>query len=126
MNIKQTIPDRPAMVNVDRDALEQIFLNLIDNAIKYAAEGKEIEFKLTPFPSFYEMRIMDRGPGVPLKQRKKIFEKFHRVDDSLTAQQAGSGLGLSIAKRLLNDMGGDIKYEPREDGGSCFVIKLPI
>jgi signal transduction histidine kinase len=68
---------------------------------------------------------MDRGPGVASAHRSKIFEKFHRVDDSLTTAKTGSGLGLSIARRLLRDLGGDLRFESRPGGGSCFVVLMP-
>jgi signal transduction histidine kinase len=67
---------------------------------------------------------MDRGPGVPPAHCSRIFEKFHRVDDSLTAKQPGSGLGLSIARGLMRGLGGDLLYEPREGGGSCFIALI--
>jgi signal transduction histidine kinase len=68
---------------------------------------------------------MDRGPGVPAEHREKIFEKFHRVDDTLTAEQGGAGLGLSIARQLARGLGGELRYEPREGGGAKFRLELP-
>ena len=69
---------------------------------------------------------MDRGPGVPQSHEATIFEKFHRVHDSLTAGHPGSGLGLALARMILRDLGGDLLYEPREGGGSCFVARIPL
>jgi signal transduction histidine kinase len=125
MNLVLRLPQDGIRVAADRDALEQALLNLIDNAIKYAAGGAELECSVAAAGDAGRIRVMDRGPGVPAAHRSRIFEKFHRVDESLTAQQAGSGLGLSIARSLLLGMGGDLLYEPREGGGSCFVILLP-
>ncbi len=122
--IKQ-IPDSTNKVQTDRDTLEQVLLNLIDNAIKYAAEGKELTVSLESSAEACCIKVQDRGPGVPNPHRRKIFNKFHRVDDSLTARQPGSGLGLSIARRLLRDIGGDLLFEPRSGGGSCFVVLIP-
>ena len=113
------------IIRTDRDALEQVMLNLLDNAVKYTAGGGEIVIALGAQTEAYTIRVMDRGPGIPQTHRVNIFKKFHRVDDSLTAQQPGSGLGLSIAKRLMRDMDGDLLYEPRDGGGSCFVVILP-
>jgi len=62
---------------------------------------------------------------VPSAHRDSIFKKFHRVDDSLTAGKPGSGLGLSISRRLLRDLGGDLQYRLREGGGSCFIVLIP-
>lgn len=123
--VKDLIPHEEIIVRADRDAVGQVMLNLMDNAIKYAADGKELVIALKVLDGCCELRVMDRGPGVPLSHRAGIFEKFHRVDDSLTSRQPGSGLGLSIARRLLRDLDGDLVYEPREGGGSCFVAVVP-
>ena len=72
-----------------------------------------------------EVRVADRGPGVPAEHRHRIFEKFHRVDDTLTAEKGGAGLGLGIARQLARGLGGDLVYEPRVGGGAEFVLKLP-
>lgn len=118
-------PETPCVVWVDRDALEQVVLNLVDNAIKYAAGGGELRLWLEPAGGACRLWVMDRGPGVPAAHRARIFEKFHRVDDSLTASRPGSGLGLTIARALLRDLGGDLTYQPRVEGGSCFIVAVP-
>ncbi len=120
------IPDESITVKTDRDAMEQVILNVMDNAIKYASTGGEISLFSKAGERAVEIRIEDRGPGVPEKDRNKIFEKFHRVDTSLTATKQGSGLGLSIARRILEDMGGSLSYAPRQGGGSCFTVKVPM
>jgi len=63
---------------------------------------------------------------VPADEQEKIFEMFHRVDDSITARLPGAGLGLSIARRLLRDQEGDLYYEPNPTGGASFVASLPL
>jgi len=123
--LKEDIPDENIIVETDRDALEQVMLNLVDNAIKYASEGKELTIALKVRKEYYELQFADRGPGVPSVHRDNIFKKFHRVDDSLTAKKPGSGLGLSISRRLLRDLDGDLLYRPREGGGSCFIVLIP-
>lgn len=126
LQLKDQIPEDQAVAQVDRDAIEQVVLNILDNAIKYAADGGEIAVAGKRTNGWYELSIKDRGPGIPAAHREKIFEKFHRVDDSLTARQPGAGLGLSIARRILGDLGGDLSYEQRKGGGSCFVMRIPI
>ncbi len=111
-------------VNSDRDALEQVFLNLLDNALKYAGEGRFIEFVLEKEDDGIVFKLCDDGPGIPEGQRDLIFKKFHRVDNSLTSKQAGSGLGLSIAKQILQDLGGDLLYEAIPGNGSCFIARI--
>jgi len=114
------------LVRVDRDALEQTFLNILDNAIKYAADGGSLEIALSVNGYMCEIRFLDRGPGIPGSHRDKIFEKFQRVDDSLTTGKAGTGLGLTIGRHMMKDLGGNLVFEPRESGGSCFVVSIPL
>jgi signal transduction histidine kinase len=125
LELKIDVPDNAIVVRTDRDAIEQVVLNLMDNALKYAAEGKDLLIRLEVCNGFCELQLMDRGPGVPSTHRAKIFEKFQRMDDSLTTRKPGSGLGLSIARRLMRDLGGDLIYRPRKEGGSCFVVLIP-
>jgi signal transduction histidine kinase len=114
----------------DRDAVEQIVLNLLDNACKYAAEGGEVALRLSAEGTLaggaVRLTVADRGPGVPEAQRERIFEKFHRVDERLTAEKAGAGLGLSIARQLARGLGGDLRCEAAPEGGALFVLTLPL
>jgi signal transduction histidine kinase len=111
-------------VRTDQDAVEQVVLNLIDNALKYAGDGEFIKFVLERQDAFILLKICDDGPGVPGAQREKIFEKFHRMDNSLTSQQPGSGLGFSIARQILRDLGGDLLLEPLPENGACFTARI--
>ena len=123
--LKEDIPDENIIVETDRDALEQVVLNIMDNAIKYAPEGKDLKIALKVRTEYCEVQFTDKGPGVPTAHRDKIFKKFHLVDDSMTTRKPGSGLGLSISRRLLRDLGGDLYYRPGEGGGSCFIVLIP-
>ncbi|MBU4198667.1 MAG: HAMP domain-containing histidine kinase [Verrucomicrobia bacterium] len=125
LTVHAKLPEEPLWMPFDRDALEQVLLNLVDNVVKYANEGGELQITLERKPGHCRLAVMDRGPGISPSHRTRIFDKFYRVDDSLTARQPGSGLGLSIARRLLRDLGGDLTFEPRAGGGSCFVACLP-
>jgi two-component system phosphate regulon sensor histidine kinase PhoR len=126
LTLQRQLPASPVMVKTDRDALEQILLNLIDNACKYAGEGGELTVVVTPRPTgSAEVRVADRGPGVPAEHRERIFEKFHRVDDALTAEKTGAGLGLSIARQLARGLGGELSFKPREGRGAEFILELP-
>ena len=73
-----------------------------------------------------EIKVLDRGEGIPRGSEEKIFEKFYRAHDSLSSGVQGSGLGLTIARQIARAHGGDVAYEPREGGGSCFILRLPI
>lgn len=126
IELKLQLPDENITVSIDRDSLIQVIQNLLSNAVKYAADGKEITISVINKENTAEIKIMDRGKGVPVSSRKKLFRKFYRGDDSLTAETRGSGLGLSIARGLMRDQGGDLTYAPREGGGSVFRVSLDI
>ena len=126
LELKRELPVAPVLVITDRDAIEQIVLNLLDNACKYAASGREVLVVLGPRAGGgAELHVCDRGPGVPVSHRDLIFEKFHRVDDTLTAEKGGAGLGLSIARQLARGLGGDLRFVARNGGGAEFVLELP-
>jgi signal transduction histidine kinase len=125
MSLAWSLPEAPVFVHADRDALEHVCLNVVDNAIKYAADGGSLEVTLSVNGSMCEIRFQDRGPGIPESYREKIFKKFQRVDDSLTAGKVGTGLGLTIARHMMRDIGGNLTYEPRNEKGSCFVVSVP-
>lgn len=126
MRLIRKLPESPLRLKTDRDALEQILLNLIENACKYAASGGELEVSVSAYEEGgAEVRVGDRGPGVPAAERERIFEKFHRVDESLTAEKSGTGLGLSIARQLARGLGGELRCEARPGGGAVFVLTLP-
>ncbi len=114
------------LLQSDRDAIEQIFLNLLDNALKYAAAGKKILIRLYEADQALHLSVRDFGPGIPPSHRKRIFQSFHRVDDSLTSGTQGAGLGLSIARQLAMGLGGTLTYSPASGGGSCFELILPL
>ena len=113
----------------DRDALAQVVLNLLSNAEKYG--GHEILVRVRwgkaagPFGSGC-VDVLDRGPGIPPKKLDAIFQPFHRLDDSLASGVSGSGLGLTLARRIARDNGGDVTYSPRAGGGSCFTLTVPL
>ncbi len=123
------LPDASITVCADADALSQIIVNLLSNAEKYSTGKKEITLQLaqkqSPLPHA-EIKVLDRGSGVPRGSEEKVFEKFYRAHDSLSSGIQGSGLGLTIARQIARAHGGDIAYESREGGGSCFVLRLPI
>ncbi len=120
------LPAGALPVTTERDALEQIVLNLLDNACKYAAAGGEVTVTARALAGGgCEIRVADRGPGVPAGQRERIFEQFHRVDDALTAEKSGAGLGLSIARELARGLGGGLRCADRDGGGAEFILQLP-
>ena len=127
-NIKVEWSDesRNGLAKLDLDALEQILLNLLDNLVKYASDGKFAGFRLFRDKNNITLEVADHGPGIPAEQREKIFETFHRVDDALTSNKPGCGIGLSIAQKLVEDMQGTIACEPNHPNGTCFRIEFPL
>jgi signal transduction histidine kinase len=126
MSLKSTIPDHPVSVRADRDALDQTFLNIVDNAVKYACDGGALEIVVEAKGAMCEIGFLDEGPGIPAAYRSRIFDKFQQVDDSLTAARVGTGLGLTIARHMIENLGGQVSYEPRDGSGSCFIVRVPL
>jgi signal transduction histidine kinase len=120
------LPEKAVPVRADRDAVSQVIVNLLSNAEKYSNGGREIRLELSPRAGFAELRVLDRGPGVPRGCEDKIFEKFYRVNDSLTNAAPGSGLGLTLARQIARAHSGDVIYELRDGGGSSFTLRLPL
>jgi signal transduction histidine kinase len=123
------LPDAPILVNGDRDALAQVIVNLLSNAEKYSDSRKEIALRVErhdrPLP-YAEVKICDRGIGVPEGCAEKIFEQFYRAHDSLSSGIQGSGLGLTLARQIARAHAGDVCYQPQEGGGSCFLLRIPL
>jgi len=114
-----------ASAKLDPDALEQVLLNLLDNLVKYAAEGKHAGVHVSADTNGVCLEVTDRGPGIPSGHLERIFDTFHRVDDSLTANKPGCGIGLGIARKLVEDMGGNIVCKANHPQGANFRITFP-
>ncbi len=125
LQLTVTPPAEGAVVRCDPDSLDQMVLNLVDNAVKYAAAGGAVELRVEPVEGGWALVVADRGPGVPATHRERIFERFHRVEEALTAKVQGAGLGLTIARRLARDQRGNLVCRAREGGGTEFVLTLP-
>jgi len=112
----------------DRDALSQIILNLISNAEKYGGNDVLVRVRRqeTAAGALGCVDVLDRGPGIPARQVKTVFEPFQRLDDSLSSGIPGSGLGLTLARRMARAHGGDVTYSARAGGGSCFTLTVPL
>ena len=121
-NIESNLP----AVLVDRDAISQVVLNLLDNAVKYSREIKEISIEVKTNDSNLTIEITDRGMGIPRAEQKKIFEKFYRVSNGLVHDVKGSGLGLSLVKHIIEAHKGKILLESEVGKGSRFTIRLPL
>lgn len=116
-----------SLVNIDRKRVDQIFKNIIGNAIKYGSEGETmIKVKLYGDNGHIYIDIKDNGPGIPQDKLPFIFDRFYRVDYARTKDLMSTGLGLSISKELVEAHNGSITVESIEKLGTCFTICLPV
>ncbi|MCU4155046.1 sensor histidine kinase [Carboxylicivirga sp. A043] len=111
----------------DQQAITESLINLVDNAMKYSADVKEIRLSTGTKGQYQYIEVADKGLGISAKEQKHIFEKFYRVTKGALAHHAkGSGLGLSIVMHIIKGHNGKIELESTEGNGSCFRILLPI
>jgi len=113
----------PFVVQGDEDLLKSLVTEMIGNAIKYSPRESSISVRVLDHADFVSLHFIDKGPGVPESDREKIFERFYRVPNKAVETQ-GSGLGLSIAKKIAEIHGGKITYNNNPLGGSHFAIEI--
>ena len=118
------MPENLALINVDAVLLQQVMVNLLDNADKYSDSGLPIDISVGAMSLGLYITIADRGPGIPAGLQQKIFEKFFRINEE--SAQSGVGLGLSICRAIIEAHGGEIQATNRSGGGALFQIYLPI
>jgi signal transduction histidine kinase len=120
-------PDEEMLVHVDPDAIVEALLNLLQNAIRYTPTPREIRLHLRTKGKLVGFGVEDNGPGIPLSERMRIFEKFYRSNPLLTSPSTeGSGLGLAIVRVIARDQGGSVELATEVGKGSCFTIWLPV
>jgi signal transduction histidine kinase len=117
---------RPVRVEADPDRLAQVFVNLIDNALRHTSGGGRIRIELDARDSDAVLRVRDTGEGIPYRDLPHIFERFYVVDRSRTRGSGGAGLGLAIVKGIVDAHGGAISAESMLGRGTSFTIRLPI
>lgn len=118
--------DESVYVSMYRNHLEQVLVILMDNAVKYSADRKEVHLSVSTSLNEVELAVQDFGVGMTNEEAEKIFERFYRVDKARSRNQGGNGLGLSIARELIQGYGGKIWVESVLNYGSIFRIVLPI
>ncbi len=124
------VPVTLPLVNADENRLQQIFINLVGNAVKFTDRGyvriTARSLGREQSPSMVEVTVEDTGIGIPSKKMKEIFRSFEQVDASISREYGGTGLGLSITKKLIELHGGDIRVESVQGKGSRFIFTLPV
>jgi len=113
-------------VSADREAIHQVFSNLLDNAIKYAASSRRLVLGARPVDRGLEFYVRDFGPGISSEHLPRLFERFYRVDKARSRESGGTGLGLAIAKHIVLAHGGSIRAESELNHGSVFLFSLPL
>jgi two-component system phosphate regulon sensor histidine kinase PhoR len=120
--IENSVP--AGQVNADREAIHQIFSNLIENALKYAASGKKVILGARAAANGVEFYVRDFGPGISSEHLHRLFERFYRVDKARSRESGGTGLGLAIAKHIVLAHEGTIRAESELNHGSTFLFTL--
>ncbi|MFH2059297.1 MAG: ATP-binding protein [Pseudomonadota bacterium] len=111
---------------IDLERMEQVLVNLLDNAIKFSAIGAHITVGVKTCDQDVEVSITDQGPGIPRENIETIFKKFYTASNGSTQNHQGAGMGLAIAKAIVTAHKGTLSVESREGGSSTFFIRLPI
>ena len=126
LKLAYTPPTEPLpMINLDESKTREVVMNFIDNAIYYTKSGS-VQVKLSRQGDRAELRVEDTGIGVPRAARTQLFSKFFRAPNAQAMRPDGTGLGLFLAKRVVEDQGGTIIFESVEDKGSCFGFSMPL
>jgi PAS domain S-box-containing protein len=120
-------PTKLPPVAADAQQLRQVFVNLVENAIKYSPDGGPVTVKVEELERALRFSVTDHGLGIPAGERRRIFEKFYRLDPNMTKGIGGTGLGLYICRELVRRLGGRIWVESNNNGnGSAFKVEIPI
>jgi signal transduction histidine kinase len=109
----------------DRNRLQQVLVNLLDNAVKYSPDGGRIGAKVESTPDAVLISVADEGLGIPAAEQQRVFEKFYRLDTDVSRAGGGTGLGLYITRELVRRMGGTVSLKSEPGVGSTFTVELP-
>ena len=125
--IHVNLPEPTPTVEGDTHRLDQVFFNLIENALKYGtADQPEIGFRARPNGEWVDVTVSDNGPGIPAADLPHVFERFYRVRKDRSRAVGGTGLGLSIVKHVVQAHGGQVTVESQPGRGTVFLVRLPV
>ncbi|GGB89380.1 sodium:solute symporter [Marinobacterium zhoushanense] len=134
VELELKLPAQPCWIVADPDRLQQVLINLLGNANKFAAHDQpRVLLTLTPYKRSYRLAVEDNGPGIAEAERERVFEKFHQIEQAREQQHRtpashprGTGLGLPISRGIINHLGGRLWADRGEQwGGACFILELP-
>ncbi len=126
LTISASLPEKLPLASIDSHRIKQVLHNLLENAVAHTSRGDSITVKAWQQDNQLKISVVDTGEGIPAEDLPNIFERFYRVDKSRTRTTGGSGLGLTIAKRLVEAHGGKIESESEPGKGSTFTLTLPV
>ena len=115
----------PLMANANRDQVEQVLINLLDNAIKYTPQGGKVDIRAEESGDLLTVHVSDTGIGIMSQDLPRVFERFYRVDKARSRQSGGTGLGLSIVKHIVETHGGSVTVHSEYGRGTTFLFTLP-
>jgi len=118
-------PDAFPTVAADPERVEEVLSNLVDNAIKYSPDGGTITVEGRVTPSMVEVRVTDEGPGIPLGEQARLFQRFYRLQGDPNRRTTGVGLGLYLVKAIVEAHDGHVWVESERGQGATFVVSLP-
>jgi signal transduction histidine kinase len=113
-------------VDADERRMAQVVDNLLSNAIKYTLPGGDVRLHLERGTKGVRLTVTDTGIGIPLADQAQVFDPFFRAGNVSGSASPGTGLGLSVTRRLVEALGGTVEFDTVEDRGSCFTVDLPL
>jgi signal transduction histidine kinase len=125
INLRLEMPENLPLIKADRRSMEEIFTNLVSNAINYSPDGGEVTVAAISHGDYLEVLVRDQGIGIEVEEIPKIFDKFYRVKNPKTRQVIGTGLGLALVKGLIEAHRGTVDVESTIGTGTTFRVKLP-
>ncbi|HNB37610.1 MAG TPA: ATP-binding protein, partial [Anaerolineales bacterium] len=115
---------QPIFVSGDSNGLQQVFTNLVNNAVKFSNTGSQVEVQATPYEDETRIDIIDFGLGIPPEAMPHLFDRFYRANNATMAEIPGSGLGLYIVKSIIGELGGTISVKSKVNEGTVFTVRL--
>ena len=124
--VDSQLPTDLPPVDADRERVHQVLFNLVDNAVRFTPAGGAVTVSAHAFNGSVEIRVADTGVGIPPEHLPRLFERFYRADPSRSREDGGTGIGLAIARSVVEAHGGHIKAESELGAGSVFTFDLPV
>jgi two-component system sensor histidine kinase CiaH len=126
ISLSMEAPKAPVTVEADPNRLQQVVLILVDNALKYTPAGGKVEVKVARHGNEASLAVIDTGEGIPAEHLSHLFDRFYRVDPARSRDQGGAGLGLAIARSLVNAHGGQLTLTSQPGSGTTALVRLPL